>query len=253
MKKYLTIPNLLVISVISLFIICGYFYLKIQNFTKSTIKPSDKEVTINPTPIPTDSPEEVSQMIIKLVNDERVNKGLKPLNENSLLNKSAKLKLDDMTTKDYFEHISPAGTTPWFFFQKAGYKYRYAGENLANYQTSAFGAVNAWMNSDTHRADILNKYYVDTGVAVVYEQNGLITAVQHFGTVLTKNNNPVTNTINTTPSRTGNIVSYHDWCNNKDTSVYENEIVVRKSSDGNTYGMTVDDWNCYEKFLSSRR
>ena len=54
------------------------------------------------------------------------------------------------------------------------------------------------------------------------------------------------------PSRTGAIVAYHDWCNNKDIKVYQNELITKKSSDGKTYSMTQDDWNCYEKYLASK-
>lgn len=70
--------------------------------------------------------------------------------------------------------------------------------------------------------------------------------VMHFGT---PQKNVVTNP-NKEPSRTGKIIPYHDWCNNEDITVYENEIIVKESSDANTYGMTVDDWECYEEYLN---
>jgi hypothetical protein len=57
---------------------------------------------------------------------------------------------------------------------------------------------------------------------------------------------------NANPTRTGSIVKYHDWCNNKEVSVYQNELITKKSSDGKTYSMTKDDWNCYEKYLASK-
>jgi len=54
------------------------------------------------------------------------------------------------------------------------------------------------------------------------------------------------------PSRTGAIISYHEYCTNKDISIYQNELITKKSSDGKTYSMTQGDWNCYEKYLASK-
>ncbi len=73
------------------------------------------------------SPEEV----IRLTNEKRVQIGLNELTYNPVLSQAALAKGNDMLAKDYWAHVSPDGTEPWFFFSQAGYKYRYAGENLA--------------------------------------------------------------------------------------------------------------------------
>ena len=227
MKKYFEFPTILAIGAVALAFMCGYLFLKVQALSNpsNTLKTTGNITT--PSPAPTVSPEELKEEVVRLVNNERTLKGLKPLKENQLLNKSAQLKLDDMVEKGYFAHISPEGLSPWYFFEKAGYHYGYAGENLANNMASVESTVVAWMNSPIHKEDILNPNYKDTGVAVANEPFSTLFIVQHFGSL----RKVYTTTTNQTPSRTGNIISYHDWCNNKDTSVYENEIITKKSSD----------------------
>lgn len=104
-------------------------------------------------------------------NQERAKHGLPALTLNSLLSQAAADKAADMFAKDYWAHNAPNGTTPWSFMKTAGYDYSTAGENLAkNFLTSA-GVVNGWMNSTTHRANILDADFVDVGYAAV---NGIL-------------------------------------------------------------------------------
>jgi hypothetical protein len=92
-----------------------------------------------------------------------------------------------MLAKGYWAHFAPDGTSPWSFFLKFGYKYKYAGENLARDFSDASSAVNAWMNSPTHKENILNPNYKEIGIGVV-EGNlaGADTTiiVQFFGSTL---------------------------------------------------------------------
>ncbi len=123
--------------------------------------------------------------VIRLVNIEREKKGLEPLTENDNLNVAAYKKGQNMFEEQYWAHYSPSGKDPWGFITGAGYKYSYAGENLARNFTNANDAVIAWMNSPTHRDNILNSKYRDIGISVVQgtlngEQTTLI--VQEFGT-----------------------------------------------------------------------
>jgi hypothetical protein len=105
--------------------------------------------------------------IVKLTNKERIKAGLTPLNSNSVLNNAARQKAYDMLARNYWSHYAPDGTSPWSFFSKSGYKYNYAGENLArNFSTSA-GVMSGWMASQGHKENILNPKYSDLGVAVV--------------------------------------------------------------------------------------
>lgn len=122
--------------------------------------------------------------VIKLVNQARDNQGLAMLNENSTLDKIATDKLNDMIAKSYFAHTSPQGVSPWTWYQKENYDYKYAGENLAINFITAEDQQKAWMASLTHRKNILNVNYQEIGVAVgagnINGQTSIIT-VQEFG------------------------------------------------------------------------
>ncbi|MFH1610471.1 MAG: CAP domain-containing protein [Patescibacteria group bacterium] len=104
--------------------------------------------------------------IIELTNRERVEQNLAQLETSEILNQTAALKLHDMFDNDYFAHNSPNGIKPWYWFKEAGYNYTYAGENLAMNFIEAEDAMNAWMNSPSHRDNIVSKNYKEIGVAV---------------------------------------------------------------------------------------
>lgn len=124
--------------------------------------------------------------VIEYTNIARAqNGGLPPLIENSVLSRDAQMKVDDMLTKQYFEHVSPSGVGPADLAQAVGYAYVVVGENLALGDFSGDeGVVTAWMNSPGHRANILNTHYKEIGVAVrkgMYEGRETWLAVQSFG------------------------------------------------------------------------
>ena len=108
------------------------------------------------------SPEEV----VRLTNQKRAEAGLAPLTYNQTLAGAAYTKGRDMIDRDYWAHVAPDGTQPWKFFSDFGYRYRYAGENLARDFSSASATVDAWMNSPTHRDNILNPKYKEIGIGV---------------------------------------------------------------------------------------
>lgn len=125
--------------------------------------------------------------IVRLSNIERQSKGLGALTIDSQLTQAALRKAADMFTRDYWAHVSPAGTQPWYFITDAGYAYRYAGENLARDFSDSASVVKAWMDSPTHRDNLLSARYQNIGVAVVDGKlNGQETTlvVQMFGTRL---------------------------------------------------------------------
>lgn len=100
-----------------------------------------------------------------LTNIERESENLKTLTINPILNQAAQMKADDMALNEYFAHTSPEGKTPWFWLEKAGYDYRYAGENLAINFSESEDITKAWMNSPTHRANIVKENYTEIGTA----------------------------------------------------------------------------------------
>jgi uncharacterized protein YkwD len=122
--------------------------------------------------------------VVRLTNQKRAEVGLPPLSLNPDLARAALAKGDDMLAKDYWAHVAPDGTQPWKFFSDVGYKYRYAGENLAKDFSTAQSAVDAWMASPSHKENILSPKYDDIGIAVVEgDMNGVDTTiiVQLFG------------------------------------------------------------------------
>lgn len=122
--------------------------------------------------------------IVSLTNAQRKSAGLSPLQMNPLLDKAAAAKAAYMFANDFWAHNGPDGTTPWVFFKQVGYNYRYAGENLARDFSESSSVVSAWMNSPTHKDNILSDHYDEVGVAVV---NGVLAGeettlvVQLFG------------------------------------------------------------------------
>jgi len=108
-----------------------------------------------------------AQDVIQAVNDERVKKNLPALQVNQKLMEASKNKVDDMISNNYFAHISPVDGKKWSsFIRNAGYDYVEAGENLANGFDNVPDLVTAWMNSPTHRDNILNPDVDETGLAV---------------------------------------------------------------------------------------
>jgi len=106
------------------------------------------------------------QRLLDMINNARAQNGLSQVALNSQLAQAANLKLADMFSNDYFEHTSPSGITPWFWFKKAGYNYEYAGENLAINFSQSEDVFNAWMQSPAHRENILNANFNEIGLAV---------------------------------------------------------------------------------------
>lgn len=122
--------------------------------------------------------------LVEQTNSERLKIKLGTLTQSELLKKSAQLKADDMAEKGYFSHNTPDGKNPWFFFNKVNYKYQFAGENLAVNFVDSKDVTDAWMNSKTHRDNLLNSKYTEVGISTAlgkYKGRDAIFIVQHFG------------------------------------------------------------------------
>lgn len=119
-------------------------------------------------------------------NKVRVSYGLAPLKISQSLNTSAQRKALEMLETDCWSHYCPEGRSPWEFFKEAGYDYLLAGENLAEGFYNTEDVVVAWMNSRTHRENILKADYEEVGFGIVQgyfqgREDNVIIAV-HFGT-----------------------------------------------------------------------
>lgn len=123
--------------------------------------------------------------IVEYTNQYRLQEGKKPLILNDSLTQAALSKAQNMFIDNYWAHISPDGTEPWYFITQSGYEYAHAGENLARDFKDPQSVVNAWIDSPSHRKNILETDFEEIGVAVVDGDIGGVETtivVQLFGT-----------------------------------------------------------------------
>ncbi len=104
--------------------------------------------------------------VFNLINAKRTSAGLSALRIDNEVQNVARIKAQDMVDSNYFSHTSPTYGSPFDMMKNFGIKYKAAGENIAG-NSSNSGAVNAWMNSEGHRANILSNNFNYTGIAVV--------------------------------------------------------------------------------------
>ena len=104
--------------------------------------------------------------VLRLVNIERAKEGLSPLELDSALSKAAKVRAEEQT--ELFGHTRPDGQSCFSVFEEYGISYRIAGENAAAGYSTPEDVVNAWMNSEGHRANILKPGFEKLGVGFAY-------------------------------------------------------------------------------------
>ncbi|MEC1489268.1 MULTISPECIES: CAP domain-containing protein [Bacillus] len=172
--------------------------VKVQDVQKTeTAKPAQKTtekaaadqntaskapVTAEKTNTTTSAPSSVSayeKKVVELTNAERQKQGLKPLQIDETLSKSARAKSQDMKDKNYFDHQSPTYGSPFDMMKSFGISYKTAGENIAKGQKTPEEVVKAWMNSEGHRKNILNPNFTHIGVG--YVESGSIWTQQFIG------------------------------------------------------------------------
>lgn len=122
--------------------------------------------------------------IISDTNKSRIGENLSPLKNSEILNKAAQKKAEDMAKNGYFAHISPDGKTPWFWFSAVGYEFSNAGENLAVNFSESKDITKAWMDSPSHRANILSQNFTEIGIGTAkgeYQGRETVFVVQLFG------------------------------------------------------------------------
>ncbi|WP_091235115.1 CAP domain-containing protein [Fontibacillus panacisegetis] len=108
---------------------------------------------------------EFAKQVVDLVNQERAKAGLQPLKSDAALTNVAMIKAKDMYNNNYFDHNSPTLGSPFDLMKSEGIQYRTAGENIAKGQRTPQEVMNAWMNSEGHRQNIMNANYTSIGVA----------------------------------------------------------------------------------------
>lgn len=143
-----------------------------------------------------------TDLIVILTNKMRVNKKLPTLAPSVLLNQSANLKATDMATEKYFSHTDKQGRGLSYYLNQVGYKYAYAGENLAVGFADASGIVSAWAQSPSHLSNLIDKDFDEFGFSIVsgqYQNTPATFVVGHFGSpIITADNSAATLAINET-------------------------------------------------------
>ena len=118
-----------------------------------------------------------AQQVVELVNAERARAGLPALTMTDKLNQVALIRAKEIVTS--FSHTRPGGTSFSTVLTENGIPYRSSGENIAWGQKTPEEVVNAWMNSEGHRANIMYKNFTSIGVGC-YESNGTLYWAQLF-------------------------------------------------------------------------
>ncbi len=110
--------------------------------------------------------------LLAATNTERAEHSQPPLVLNEQLSRAAQAKARDMLAQDYWSHNAPDGTEPWKWIDDEAYGYSEAGENLAKNFHTATTVTTAWMDSPSHRANVLNGAYRDVGFAIAHGDLG---------------------------------------------------------------------------------
>lgn len=112
-----------------------------------------------------------STSLLDATNRQRQANGTNVLQANQKLAAAAQAKANDMAARNYWSHTTPDGKEPWYFVQAAGYAYLKAGENLAYGFTTSSDVVGGWMNSPSHRANLLDSAYTEVGFGMANADN----------------------------------------------------------------------------------
>jgi Cysteine-rich secretory protein family len=158
------------------FLLCGLVMLSFVAVNVQTLLWSSSDWLVS-TVLPAVVVEETNEARLKLQETALV--------RSAVLDEAAQLKAEHMAKNGYFAHYSPDGVSPWHWFSEVGYQYAHAGENLAVHFTDSRAVVDAWLDSPTHRANIVNDKYLEIGVGTAEgEFQGFKTlfVVQLFGT-----------------------------------------------------------------------
>lgn len=126
--------------------------------------------------------EELARQILSLVNIERARVGVAPLTRSDKLTEAAEDYACVMAAEDFFDHVHPVtGEGPGARAAAVGYEFFAVGENLAGGQTTSAEALDGWMNSPSHRTNMLSPEWRETGIGIRRGGSLRIYWVQEFG------------------------------------------------------------------------
>lgn len=129
--------------------------------------------------IPTGANASASSVLLNDLNEHRREKGLRPLAMEPVLGVVAREHADDMVVRNYFNHVSPTGVTPFARMREARVHYVWAGENIAESDIPAEAAQALWQSPE-HRANILNPHYRHVGISTRERPDGALVFVEEF-------------------------------------------------------------------------
>ncbi|MFI5159515.1 MAG: CAP domain-containing protein, partial [Sphingobacteriales bacterium] len=138
--------------------------------------------------------------VLNGVNNERSQRNISTLRTDSRLSNAAQSKSADMITRKYFAHVDPDGHYIWDKIVADGYTpYTILGENLAIDFSDTAGLIAAWIDSPTHRANLLNPGFADQGMGVALGD----TAQGQYSIAITNTfgAQPAATSQNTTPAK----------------------------------------------------
>lgn len=110
-----------------------------------------------------------TDQVIQLVNEQRAQNGLAPLQTSTAISEAAQIRAGELPS--LFEHTRPDGRSCFTVLAEVGRRYGTAGENIAYGYATPEQVVDGWMNSPGHRANILNGSFTAIGVGYNPEGN----------------------------------------------------------------------------------
>lgn len=178
-RKFLFTLNLIFLNVSVVAILAVAFYnIYFQALTNPAESTSAALVK--------NAPDEVlCRQILEKVNYARLEAGLDPLRESDLLVSAAYQKIDDVNQYKYFSHTNPQTQKRWSdFIRESGYEYSEIGENLAIGYSTPEEVVEAWLDSPTHKKNLLSEKFSESGMAyatITYENQETSVLVHFMG------------------------------------------------------------------------
>ncbi len=107
--------------------------------------------------------------VVALMNQERAAVGVGGISQNASLDAVAQIRAQEIVQS--FSHTRPNGSSCFTVLEEGGIAYMTAGENIAAGYGTPADVMNGWMNSDGHRANILNGSFGQVGIGYYTDPN----------------------------------------------------------------------------------
>ena len=107
--------------------------------------------------------------VVALMNQERANAGIGGISQNAALDAAAQIRAQEIVST--FSHSRPNGTSCFTVLDESGIVYMAAGENIAAGYGTPAEVMTGWMNSEGHRANILNGSFGQVGIGYYTDPN----------------------------------------------------------------------------------